>query len=96
MARPKRRIRWRITVVLGRSLWWCSVLRQWQELIPRGPHNLSSQATARTKKQAYRIAAKALAAGAPSVHVVFCCPRRSRKWPRGFESDYVLNKELKC
>ena len=87
MARPKRHITWYVTT--GGRWWWVRSLRRWAPSSdPTVDHlSRSSHANARTAKAAFRIAHKC---PAEEVRVVARISRKSRKWPRGYEKEWVI------
>ncbi len=59
-SKRKRVTRWDITV-MGADLWWIHGFRRWLPCAERAGHGASSHAHARTRRQALRIAYRALA-----------------------------------
>ena len=89
MARPRRHINWYVTTFEG--WWWVRSLRTWHHQTDESVNHLArgTHADARTAKAAFRIAHKC---PADEVHVVARIHRKSRKWPRGYEKEWVLCK----
>ena len=93
MARPRRHINWYVTTFGGPGSvwWWVRSLRRWASFDDESVRHLSrsTHANARTAKAAFRIAHKC---PAEEVRVVARIHRKSRKWPRGYEKEWVLCK----
>lgn len=89
MARPRRHINWYVTAFPNSGWWWVPSLRTWHRRDDESVRHLkrSTHANARTAKAAFRIAYKC---PATEVCVVARIHRKSRKWPRGYEKEWVL------
>ena len=89
MARPRRHIYWYVTTRGG--WWWVPSLRAWHRTDDESVRHLnrSSHANARTAKAAFRIAHRC---PADEVRVVARINRKSRKWPRGYEREWVIDR----
>ena len=90
MARPRRHISWYVTA-RGSGWWWVRSLRRWASFDDESVRHLnrSSHADARTAKAAFRIANKC---PADEVHVVARINRKSLKWPRGYEKEWIIDR----
>lgn len=87
--KPKRKnkISWIVTNHEG--WWWVPKIRSWEridDLAARG-FSFSNMAKPKNKKMALLIARKC---PADQVIIVMRCGRRTRKYPRGWEREYVL------
>jgi len=92
MGRPKRHVNWYVTAAPGGGWWWVPSLRRWYRTDDESVHHLarSSHAHALTAKAAFRIAHRC---PADVVHVVARIHRKSRKWPNGYDKEWVVRRE---
>jgi len=90
MARPRRHINWYVTSRRS-GWWWVPSLRLWHRIDDESVRHLtrSNTAHARTAKAAFRIAHKC---PAEEVRVVARINRKTRKWPNGYEKEWVITR----
>ena len=92
MARPRRHIYWLITAKPGIDCWWVPSLRGWYPLeeVFRQKKICCSHARAPNMRAAFRIARKC---PAEEVYVIAQYNRKTRKWPQGYEREWILDRK---